>query len=42
MRKHRVLLVVLALFLAGIGIVAWTLAGLPPVKYYVRKSSPNR
>ncbi|MEN8150011.1 MAG: hypothetical protein ABFS86_09320, partial [Planctomycetota bacterium] len=34
--RRRVLLSVLALFLVGGGIVAWTLAGLPPVKYYLR------
>lgn len=34
--RRRVLLAVVALFLAGVGYVAWTLAGLPPVKYYVR------
>jgi len=34
--RRRVLLAVLALFLFGIGYVAWTLAGLPPVKYHVR------
>jgi len=34
--RRRVLLAVLALFLVGVGTVAWTLAGLPPVKYYLR------
>jgi len=33
--KRRVLLAVLALLLFGVGYVAWTLAGLPPVKYYL-------
>jgi len=34
--RRRVLLAVLALFLVGVGYVAWTLAGLPPMKYYLR------
>jgi len=34
--RRRVLLAVLAFFLVGVGCVAWTLAGLPPVKYYLR------
>ena len=36
MTRRRVLLAVLALFLVGVGTIAWTLAGLPPVKYYLR------
>jgi formylglycine-generating enzyme required for sulfatase activity len=34
--RRRVLIAVLALFLIGVGYIAWTLAGLPPVKYYLR------
>ena len=33
---RRVLLAVLALFLVGVGTIAWTLAGMPPAKYYLR------
>jgi len=33
--KRRIVILVLALFLFGVGTVAWTLAGLPPVKYYL-------
>jgi len=39
--KRRIVLLVLALFLFGVGTVAWTLAGLPPVKYYLGESSAN-
>jgi len=34
--RRRVLVAILALFLVGVGHVGWTLAGLPPVKYYIR------
>jgi len=34
--RRRVLLAVLALFVFGVVYVAWTLAGLPPVKFYLR------
>jgi len=36
MTRRRLLLAVLALFLVSVGYVAWTLAGLPPVKFYLR------
>jgi len=36
MTRRRVLLVVLALLLVGIGWVAWTLGGLPPVRFLLR------
>jgi len=35
-KKRTVLLAGLVLFLVGVGYVAWTLAGMPPVKYYLR------
>jgi formylglycine-generating enzyme required for sulfatase activity len=34
--KRRIVLMGIALFLVGVGVIAWTLAGLPPVKYYLR------
>jgi len=34
--RRRVLLAVLALLLVSVVYIAWTLAGLPPVKYYFR------
>ena len=34
--KRRILVSVGLVLLLGVGYVAWTLAGLPPVKYYVR------
>jgi len=39
--RRRVLLAVLALFLLGVGYIAWTLAGLPPVRFYIRESSAH-
>jgi hypothetical protein len=34
--RRRILIVVLAFVLFGIGYVAWTLAGLPPVRFILR------
>ena len=33
--KRRIVLLGIALFLFGVGTIAWTLAGLPPVKYHL-------
>ncbi len=34
--KRRIVLIGIALFLVGVAVIAWTLAGLPPVKYVLR------
>ena len=34
--KRRIVLLGIALLLVGVGTIAWTLAGLPPVKHYLR------
>jgi len=34
--RRRILLAILAIFLFCVGYIAWTLAGMPPVKYYLR------
>jgi len=34
--RRRIILAVLALFLVGVGTMVWTLAGLPPVRFYLR------
>ena len=34
--KRRIVLLGIALFVFGVGTIAWTLAGLPPVKYFLR------
>jgi formylglycine-generating enzyme required for sulfatase activity len=34
--RRRAVLAVLALFLVGVGYVAWTLAEMPPLRYYLR------
>jgi len=34
--KRRIVILLVALFLVGVAVIAWTLAGLPPVKYVLR------
>jgi len=34
--KRRVVILLIALFLVGVAVIAWTLAGLPPARYVLR------
>ena len=39
--KRRIALLGIALFVFGVGTIAWTLVGLPPVKHYLRESTAS-